>query len=338
MASIASSWVIAHPSHLEPNLILQINQASGAFQTLAEGAPRVQLDSEDKYVYIRRADVRTKVHSNAAAGNLLPSCEIVMSLISAPTYLQRVRAEYDHHDTAMMGKWGASLPEAQRLAMRQGHFQLLRDKLLFGVIPANGEGLVNSPGATTVNLPADSYGNTTVITYDNGQMAFFLLQQLLAIKQRTYQLGIPRRFVILGPQRTLGLFEYNVVQLTSFQRVGAGTASTAGVFKDVAELNGDTIEWVYDDTLQNYSSSGVDTVILTMPEVEQPKVAGINTNEFAMLTPNLAAINLMYTDVSAPVEIPTPLPGGAIDVLSEMRASPGWNVRPEGLTQILMTY
>jgi hypothetical protein len=34
------------------------------------------------------------------AYNQLPSCDIELAQISTPTYLCRVRAEYDHHDTA----------------------------------------------------------------------------------------------------------------------------------------------------------------------------------------------------------------------------------------------
>jgi hypothetical protein len=339
MANLATSWVLTHPSFMEPELLLQYNQASGAFATLATGNPLVKIGSEDKYVYIRQLQVRTKVQTNAAAGNLLPSATIVPDLIQTPTYLNRTRAEYDHHDTAMMAEWGTSIVEAQRLAMRQGHFQLLRNMLLYGNQPSNNEGLLNTSGATSVTLPADSYGNDTVRTYDNGQMAIFLLQQILAVKTRTMQLGIPQRFVVLGPQRVLGQFEYaNIVQLTSYQRPGAGSSTTAGVVKEVAELNGDKIEWVYDDTLIDGYNSTTDAVLIVMPEVEKPRGGMWNTNEFAKLSPGFAACTLMYADVAAPIEIPTPLPGGAIDVLSEMRASPGWAVRPEAIQIIGMVY
>lgn len=339
MANLATSWVITHPSFMEPELLLQYNQASGAFNMLATGNPLIKLGSEDKYVYIRQLSVRTKVQTGQAAGNQLPSATVVTGMISTPTYLNRTRAEYDHHDTAMMAMWGTSIVEAQRLAMRQGHFQLLRNQLLYGNIPANGEGIVNTNGATAVSLPPDSFGNASVRTYDNGQMAIFFLQQLVNLKTRTMQLGIPQKFVILGPQRTLGQFEYpNIVQLTSYQRAGAGSTTTAGVVKDVAALNGDVIEWVYDDTLANYSSAGVDTVLINMPAVEKPRGGQWNTNDFATLSPGLGACALMYADVAAPIEIPTPLAGGAIDVLSEMRASPGWVTRPESLTICTMTY
>lgn len=340
MGNIATSWTQVHPSFVEPGLIIQINQASGAFDTLAGGNPRVMIGEEDLYVYMRRVDIRTRMAAGQSAYNNLPSVGVNFELASTATYLQRVRAEYDHHDTASVSRWGTSVVEIQRLGMRQGHFQLLRNSLLYGMNPANGEGLLHAGGTTTVSLPPDSTGNDTVLTYDNGQMAVFLLLQIVNLKSRTMQLGIPRRFVILGPQRTLGQFEYpNIVQLVQYQRPGAGSETTAGVVKNVAELNGDTIQWCYDDTLINKGAGGnTDAVLLVMPEVEYPKVGAINTNAFAEVEPGIAANTLMYTDMAAPKEIPTPLAGGAIDVLSELRASPGWAIRPEAVTIISMKY
>lgn len=339
MGTISTSWVQVHPSYMEPGLVLTYQQASGAFACLAGGNPLVRLGSEDLYVYIRSLDIRTRIAAGQNAFNMLPSVGITAQLASTPTYLMRVRAEYDHHDTAQMANWGAPIAEAYRLGMRQAHFQLLRMNLLYGMNPANGEGLLNAAGITAVSLPADSFGNTTVTTYDNGQMATFLLGQISALKTRTNQLGIPRRFVILGPQRVLGVFEYqNIVQLTQYQRPGGGTEQTAGVVKGVAGENGDTIEWQYDDTLIGQGAGGTDAVLLVMPEVEKPKGAVLNTNEFAMVEPGLAACTAMYTDLAAPKEIPTPIPGGAIDIVSELRGTSGWAIRPEVVTKISMPY
>lgn len=339
MGNITTSWVQVHPSFMEPEILMQYNQASGAFETLAGGDPLVKIGTEDLYVYIRRFDVRTKVSSGQSAYNQLPSVSIVADMISTPTYLQRVRAEYDHHDTAAFSNWGASIVEAQRLGMRQGHFQLMRNALLYGMNASNGEGLLNTPGATTVSLPADTNGNDTVVTYDNGQMAVFLITQLSATKTRTMQLGMPQRFVICGPQRTLGAFEYqNIVQLVQFQREGAGSASTAQTVEAVAKWNGDQIDWVYDDTLIGKGAGGTDAVLIVMPEVKRPTRTKVNTNVFAQLKPGLDACTLMYCDMPAPTEIPTPIPGGAIDILSEMRISSGWAPRPEAVTIVSMQY
>ena len=338
MANIAPSWTQVHPSFVEPGLLIQYNQKSGAFQTLAGGNPLVKIGAEDKYVYMKSVKLQTKVTIGQQAANQLPSASTVFTMASTPAYLQRLRAEYDHHDTAAVGRWGTSIVDAQRLAMRQGHFQILRNNLLYGVNGALGEGLLNANGATAVSLPADSQGDDTVVTYDDGEMAFFILQQILDIKTRTMTLGIPRRFVILGPQRVLGLFEYNVVQLTSYIRQGAGSNSTAGTVKDVADWNGDKIEWVYDDTLIGKGSGGTDAVLIVMPEVEYASGSLPNTNEFAELEPGILACTLMYSDVAAPIEIPTPLAGGAIDVVSEMTATSGWAPRPEGVTIVSMQY
>jgi len=75
-----------------------------------------------------------------------------------------------------------------------------------------------------------------------------------------------------------------------------------------------------------------------MPEIEKPQGSKINTNEFARLSPGLEACTMQLCDMAAPREIPTPLPGGAIDVLSEMRVTSGWAIRPESCTTISMQY
>lgn len=339
MPNISPAFVQVHPSYMMPDTLMPYSQASGAFDLLASGAPLIRLSDGDLYAYIKRVDLRTRMAAGQSAYNQLPGVSFALAQISAPTYLIRVRAEYDHHDTAAMARWGLSIVDAYRLGMRQATFQLMRNALLYGFNPANGEGLVNASGATAITLPADSGGNTTVVTYDNGQMAFFLISQISAIKTRTNQLGIGRKFVIVGPQRTLGAMEYqNIVQLTSYQRPGAGSTSTAGVVKDVLEMNDDEIVWAYDDTLIGKGAGGNDAVIICMPEVEQPKGARVNTNEFAKLTPSLEACTLMFSDMAAPREIPVPLAGGAIDVLAEQRITSGWAVRPEAVTIVTMQY
>jgi hypothetical protein len=333
MAFIAPAFVTTNPSFIEPEIIMPYTQASGAFDTLAGGEPVVKLGDGDLFVYIKRADVRNKVSANQAAANAIQSCTIAMSYISTPTYLLRARAEYDHHDTSAASRWGVSIVEFHRLGMRQGHFQLARNALLYGLNPTAGEGLVNAQGATSINLPPDSNGNTTITTYDNGQAGLFLMGLVEGIKVRTNQMGIGRKFVFLGPQRTLAPWVYNVVQVVQFQRAGAGTTSTFGTVKSVLMDNGDEILWCYDDTLIGQGSNGHDLILVVMPEVEDPRAnTEFDTNVFAHLKPGFDKCTTMYTDRAAPIEITTPLAGGATDVLSEMRITSGWAVRPEAVT------
>jgi len=339
----SSAYVITHPSFIEPEIILQYSQASGFADVLADGQLRVKIAEDDLFVYIKTMNLRTKMAAGTASYNELPGVDISTQMISTPTYLFKTRSQYDHHDTAAGARWGYSVPEAYTLGMRQGNFQFARDACLYGLNPQNSEGMVNAPSATSINLPPDTNSNDTVLTYDNGQMAFFLLQQVLAIKTRTMQLGIGKKFCVLGPQRTLGSFEYNVVQLVQYQRVGSGTASTAGTVKSIMMDNGDELIWAYDDTLigkgyGNTTNNPVDLVILVMPEVSKPAGGKINTNVFAGLLPGNSVCTTQYCDMAAPREIISPLAGGATDVMTEWRLTSGWAPRGEAITLISMPY
>lgn len=336
----AGAYKTINPSFMEPEILMQFQQASGFVDLLQGGGLRTRLAEDDLVVYMKQLNVRTKLAASQSNMNELPGVDIAASMISTMTYQFRCRSQYDHHDTAAAARWGFALPEAYRLGMRQAHFQQARDAALFGMQPQNGEGFLNAPGSTATNLPPDQYGNTTVLTYDNGQAAFFFAQQIAAIKTRTLQLGIGRKFTILGPQRTLSQWEYNIVQLTAYQRQGAGTASTAETLKSILMANGDEIIWAYDDTLQGAGgTSNTDIILIAMPEVDVPAgPASVNTNVFASLTPNNPVCLTQYCDMAAPREIISPLPGGATDVLTEWRLTPGWAPRPQALTIVSATY
>jgi len=335
MAALFPAQAKIHPSFSEPELILTYAQASGFMATMHGGAPRTRLGYDDLYVYVNRMDIRTEALSSQFASNWLPSPTLEAGYEQAQTYLLRNRVDYDRHDMAAARRYAVSLPQAYEYGQRQGIFQQLRSLYLYGYNAANGEGILNASGATNVTLPADSYGNTTVSTYDNGQMMEFLLQQYVNLKTRMFQSGgaISNRIVILSPQRVFLQFQNaSIVQVTSYQRPGGGTNTIAGTFQKVAEEGGDTIEWYYDDTLIGKGAGGSDAVIMTIPEIEVPDIVGWNTNEFGKVQPSTKAVNVMYSDVAAPIKIDTPIPDSGLTSVLEMRATPGWCWRPQGLT------
>ena len=106
--NLAPSYVMVHPNYLDPGILLPYAQASGFLDLFYDGQPLPRLSDGDLYAYIKRIDLRNKVAAGQAAYNLLPSVSTALSMISTPSYLLRVRAEYDHHDTAAMGRWGMS--------------------------------------------------------------------------------------------------------------------------------------------------------------------------------------------------------------------------------------
>jgi hypothetical protein len=342
MAIIAGAIARVQPSHVLPGLLMQYTQRSAAWELIANGAPLPQLDEGDLFVYATRVDVRTVVAGGQHAYNSLPSAAITLQQMGTPTYLARTRAEYDHHDTAAAAAWGVPIVEAHRLAMRQGIAQQGRNALLYGWNPTKGEGLLNAANAVSTTLTADSNGNTTVMTYDNGQMGLFLLNIIAQALARTLQLGQPTRIAIVAPQRVLAQFSLvGIVQLTQFQRPGGGTATTAMLIQDVLQNSGYQVQWGFDDTLVGKGANGSDAVLIVIPEVRSQDDGGMgawNTNQFAGLAPNLNACTAQFSDMAAPREIPTPLPGGAIDILSELRMTSGWALRPEAVTIVSMVY
>jgi hypothetical protein len=340
MANIAVSWMRIEPSFVEPEIMLKHTQSSGFTALMAGGEPRVKLGEGDLYVYLKYLDIRTFVQVGQTAITSLPSASILAEYYGTATYLLQTRSEFDHFDTANLGRWGVDINSAQNLARRQGTFQQLRNGFLYGFNPANGEGLINQTGATTITLPADSFGNTTARTYDPGQMGGFYLQQILNIKTRMYMLGQAARISIIGPQRVLGILDYNVVQLTSYQRPEGGSASTAQLIAGIVEAAGDNVDWGYDDTLIGQGAGGADLVILTVPEIAKPTGGGakLSTDQFSQLAPGFTAGVIQYTDMAAPRDITTPLAGGRVDIQSDIRATSGWTPRPEAISLLSIPY
>lgn len=342
MANIFPSGMKIFPSFSEPDLVVTYAQASGAFAALERSRPRVKIGAEDMAVYVNKLGILSNVAVGQSPANWLPSASLVVSYNSTATYLLRARAIWDHHDIARAGTYKVGLPNAQDLAVRQGIFQMMRNGLLYGFNPNQGEGLLNTANATTVTLPADPFGHTTVQSYDNGAMMLFFLNQIVALKSRMYQSGdnIKNKIVVISPQQEFLYFaEAGVVQVTSYQRPGAGTATIGQGIATVATENGDSFEWYFDDTLIGQASGGNDALLLTMPEIEVPDIEGaINTNIFGDLNPKMTAVNLMYADMDAPMKIQTPTPDGAVTEVHELRVTSGWCIRPEGITIISMPY
>ncbi len=341
MAYLFPAQAKVNPNYTDPELIITYAQASGFMETMEKGEPRVRLGNDDLYVYVNRLDVRTESVASQFGSNWLPSASLQAEYEQAQTYLLRNRNNYDRHMIRAAGQYNVGLPEATELAQRQGINQQLRSMYLYGYNAANNEGLLNTQGATTTTLPADPYGDTTVSTYDPGAMYQYLLSLVVSIKQRAFQSGaaIANKIVILSPQRIFLEFQYSkVVQVTSYQRPGGGTDTIAEAMQKVAEEAGDEIIWAYDDSLIGQGSGGTDAVIVCIPEVEIPTNEDPNTNIFGNLKPASKAVNVMYTDVAAPIKIQTPIPDGGVTQVLEMRATAGWCYRPQLLTIASMQY
>lgn len=324
---------LLHPSYVEPGLVLAQSQASGAFEALGGTEPLVRLSNTTRQVYVKRADIRTRIQQAQSAGNMLPSVDVQLDMDGTAAYLQRIRQGFDHHDADMASEWGVGILDVFRYGTRQAHFQGLRNALLHGVSPQLGEGLLNTVGATRTTLPVDSNKNSTVSSYDPNESFTFWLNEIADLKVRTNQVGTGRRIVMIAPQRVVAQYTIRqVIQLTQWQRQGAGSNVVAGSLSEVLSMGDDEFQMQCDDTLIGAGANGTDAIMLTMPEIEVQEGRIFNTNEFAKLAPNLTACNLQFINTPMPIEILSPIESGRTDFLSEMRLTSGWSVRPEAVT------
>jgi hypothetical protein len=327
----APERILVHPSAVEPNLIVTTAQASGFVEDLGGGELRQLLSENDKVVYQNHVDIRTQVASQQAAANVLPGATITVDYIQTLAYLIRTRQNYNHLDVADAGEWNISLPMAYQLGARQGIAQAIRGANLYGFNASNNEGLIHTPNAVATTLPPDSFGNTTLVTYDNGQLAIWLLGQVQEIRQAMFALGLPQKTVFVAPQRIIGQMQYqNIVQVVSYQRPGAGTATTAQIVTKIGEENVTDIIWAYDDTLIGKGAGGTDAMLLVVPEAVIPK-APINTNVFAELSPQMSAMTVQYTASAAPIELTGPIGAEAVDFIAMQRVTSGWAPRPQAV-------
>ena len=339
MAINVQSWVKTNPSVDIPGLIMPFSQPSGAFNALSGSAPEVRVGDEDLAVYVRNLNIRTATLSGQTGSNQMPGVDIDATYKSTPTYLLRNRVEFDHHESAQAGNWGFPIDAAYTHGMNQGFFQQMRVANLYGMTPSNGEGLLNTAGATTSTLPADPFNNTTFSTYDNGAMYQFLLSQIRQLMAQTYQFGVEQRCVVLGPMREVTLWQTAVVQLTSYQREGAGSDTIASAVKDVMKKSGVTVEFCYDDTLIGKGAGGKDAIVITLPDIEVPKVISqVNTNEFSKLQPSITGCNVMYQNVAMPTQKRVNLSMGFVEIMSEIRVTSGWGLRAEAILILSGTY
>lgn len=328
------------PNFTEPGLIRTYAQPSGAFRAcLPDGAPTVKIGDDDLFVYVNSLDMRSEQLGAQSAGNFLPGVSLVGEFHKTATYLLRNRCVYNHHDVAAAAHYAVGLPGELETAQRQGIYMQERNMLLYGFNPSNGEGLLNAAGATAVTLPADSYGHTTVRTYDPGQLAIFFLDEIVALQTGMWLAGMPVEVNILGPQRIiLQLSTAGVVQLTSYIRDGAGSGTVTGMIQDIAGRNRVSFNWFYDDTLIGRGSGGADMVVMTTPKIEPPKIEGLDIAPWNLEQPQRNEVNMMYTAFAAPMKIPTPVPDGGITEIQETRTTSGWNWRPQGLYLVSIPY
>ncbi|MXV43470.1 DUF2184 domain-containing protein [Saccharibacter sp. 17.LH.SD] len=344
MALIAPTRMTVNPSFTDPRFLINYALRSGFMYLFPRQELDVRLTERDQAVYVPVLDLRTIAQGSQTGYNELPTVSLNLDYITTPTYEQKIRVVYSREDLNAAANWNMSLTDAYSKAMRQGHFQLLRDAALFGFNPQNGEGLINSSSGTVrENLPADSNGKATVDDYDPNQLFQALNRVITGILNRCNLLGVTGRYndggaavkvTCLTPQRVLGTLVSKVVELTGYQRPGAGSASILEAVRGVMNAANVDVTFAPDDELRGRGANGTDIMLFTIPELPNMAAQGaIDTNVFAdeFGQANLNC-NGLFADRAIPAEITGPVGAEATDVVTFMRTTSGWALRGEATT------
>lgn len=335
MANLFTARIQAQPSYTMPGMIVQQSLVSGFTGILGGGNVQARLNTSDVAAYMNSLKMKANsVISQNPANSLPMGVELVPEMRSIPTYFIRAKAEYDSHDVSAAGNWNVSLESAIKLALKQSHFERIRDAALYGVNATNHEGILNAPNIVPATLPADSHANTGFIDYDNGELATWFLNRINDLTSRTFTSGSPVRLAALIPVRLMNKLTTGIVQLTSSQRVGAGSQSVGQTIDMVLEWNGKDIEFYVDNSLVGKGDGGTDGIILCIPELVDQTDNSFNTNVFASLEPKITANIVQMCDTPEPVFKTVPLSLDNNEIMSEQKIIPAWGLRPEAITFI----
>jgi hypothetical protein len=334
--------VLTTASYQEPGFIVEQAQTSGYPKLFDKGLDS-KLSPYDLAVYFKSISRRSSAQASQNEYGMLPSASIVAAQYSIPAYKLWTRSIVGVDEAAVASQtWGYGLMEGRRTLGHEAIYQAARTAAIFGVNPANGEGILNSPNIITGNLPPDSLGNDTFVTYDSNDLFQLLLNTVTNLIIGTFQGGLRPTIVILGPQRIINaMVTAKIVKLTSFQRQGSGSASagvSAKLQGDQADFAGYNLDYQVDDTLMNSGPSGSDIVIFTIPSMDVPG-AKFNTNEFgANSQPQMKSINKMYIDAPLPREIQVPISGGATELTQISNISSGVCLRGQATNVLYVPY
>ena len=319
------------PSFSDPNVVIQRSQVSG-FPALFNGLD-TKLNETDLNVYYDKIAFTTQAQASQNQTGFLPSGSIVASTYGMPVYALKTISIIDREASFSAANYNIGLMEARKLLHRQSIFQAMRQAALFGIIPSNNEGITNSPNVLKQTLPADSFGNFFQLYNPNELFVYFLNNIIVPLQRATFSGGLRPRIVMLGTQRMLlAMNNAKIVELTSFQREGAGTASVGSsiVLQGGQGSYGYEVQFEFDDTLEGVGPGGTDILIATIPSLENNPETAFNTNAMsAGLVNEMTDNNKMYISGAAPVEVESPASQGATELYSYLRVTPGVAIKPE---------
>ena len=217
----------------------------------------------------------------------------------------------------------------QSMNIRRAHMTF------FGADAFEAQGLFNASSETT-SLPADSGSNSTLTTYIPGELMEFLVAQIRAISDLSYNMLKPIK--IVAPLNAINYLKGKVVPLTSYQEKGAGTSSIAKVFENIVyDMNGMQVEFVPCSYMAGKGSGNKDVMLIVAPGTEVEVENRDSTAYFNGFSED-DFINTFYDEALEYEEYMNPEMYQVKEQISTSILTPGYCVRDDSIRSIEYTY
>lgn len=150
--------------------------------------------------------------------------------------------------------------------LKESMAQAIKMKARIGYLHGfqKGEGILAN--ASTFSFGNDTNNNTTASTYNPSWFADRIVEMGRKIMSATNNTA--EKLVILTSIRMANLIKSKVVDLLNSQKDGGGVDSIGGLAERIAYYLGVSLEIHTDNTLENASADGVDTLVMVAPRIK----------------------------------------------------------------------
>lgn len=340
MSGISPNLQAYNNTYQSPNFLLTKVLRSGAFRLLGEARPRA-MPLATPQVMIRTLTNRGEAMVGENVTRNLPIGTLpVLGAFYIPTYSIASTVMYNSIDSLRSKENSYDLRSMLDDGMKQTFRLTERNLLIYGAKNAPNEGILNAVGAYAHTLDPDQFGVSNISNMDQGYLATALSGLASDIVQKAMAVGEPTRLVILAPQRIITvLTSRKVVQLTDYQRPGAGVAGAGEMAAALLANISVNFELAVDDSLIGKGKNGTDLIIIGVPEIP-PDSGEINsTNAVYAGFPNKEnGCIVQYTDSYMPIAKSAITFPGELQVVYSKNTTSGIVVRPELFSLISVAY
>lgn len=321
------------PNIVDPGLVLDYMTSTWP-NAMPENAFKQNLTSTTQQVIKFALGLKTNAQISQGGAHSVPSLSYVTEQLSTPVYNARLQYVINSENADMAQNYGVSEAALQQHLAERALFTQVMDAVTIGINPTIGEGIFNTLNRTSEMLLAgDSTGETEFDLQDKGELQraiFTHLSRLLSrngmIASKVFKIGC------LADNDFLAELNSEPIQLTSAQRVGAGTMTLREVMDNWAERYGATIEYGQVQTGIGQGINGGRAIAFFIQEIVTPNATQFNVNNPA---PVPVDNNVMSIYTMPPIDDPIPQHGG-MHIEVKMRMTGLWAFRGTAVT--VLTY